>query len=237
MGEHGAGPPSVELPSVEVVRERLDVVRERIRAAGGDPATVEVLAVTKALPVDVVGLAAAVGLTSVGENYAQELVAKADEHEASGGAPVAWHMIGNVQRNKVRQLAGRVALWQTVDRASLVRELAKRDPGASVLIQVNTTGEEQKAGCAPGEVDALVDGARDAGLDVLGLMTVGPTDADAEAAPAFASLREAADRNGLAVRSMGMTADLETAVAEGSTMVRVGRALFGPRPPRQAVRN
>lgn len=221
----------MELPTPDVVRERLAVVRERIRSAGGDPDVVEVLGVTKALPVEVVGLAASCGLTAVGENYAQELVAKADAHEAAGGPRLDWHMIGPVQRNKVRLLAGRVALWQTVDRSSLVREIAKRDAGAAVLVQVNTTGEAQKAGCAPADVGALVDEAREAGLDVLGLMTVGPTDPAADAAPAFATLAETADRHGLAVRSMGMSADLEAAVAEGSTMVRVGRALFGPRPP------
>ena len=114
----------------------------------------------------------------------------------------------------------------------MVDELARRAPGAAVLVQVDATGEGQKSGCPPAEAPALVERAQAAGLDVVGLMTVGPTDPGADPVPAFAATRALLDRLGLAVCSMGMTDDLEAAVREGSTMVRIGRALFGPRASR-----
>jgi hypothetical protein len=141
-------------------------------------------------------------------------------------------MIGRLQTNKVRQLAGRVDCVETVDRAGLVDELSRRCPGMHVLVQVNATGEPDKGGCDPGDVGALVARASEAGLVVDGLMTVGPTTGGPEAArPGFRIVRELVDRFGLAVCSMGMSDDLEVAVQEGSTRVRVGSALFGARPP------
>ncbi len=124
-----------------------------------------------------------------------------------------------------------MSLWQSVDRPELMAEIAKRAPGAAVLIQVNTTDEPQKAGCRPAELDPLVDRARELGLDLRGLMTIGPT-SGADPRPAFALLRSEADRLGLDTVSMGMSGDLEAAVAEGSTMVRIGTALFGARTER-----
>jgi uncharacterized pyridoxal phosphate-containing UPF0001 family protein len=147
--------------------------------------------------------------------------------------PVRWHFIGRLQRNKVRAVAPIVALWQSVDRLSLGEEITRRAPGASVLVQVNATGEDGKGGCPPALVPGVVDGCRDLGLDVRGLMAVGPTTGGAAAArPAFEAVRDLAARLGLVEVSMGMTDDLEVAVACGSTMVRVGSALFGPRPPK-----
>ncbi len=114
-----------------------------------------------------------------------------------------------------------------------VRAQLKIDPGARVLVQVDTSGEPGKGGCPIGDLDALVAIVRDAGLDLRGLMTVGPTDGGPEAArPGFRAVRAALDRLGLEVCSMGMSDDLEVAVQEGSTQVRVGSALFGPRPVR-----
>lgn len=215
----------------ESVLARATTVRERIASAGGDPAKITLVAVTKGFGPEVAIAAAAAGLLDLGENYAQELVAKAPLVAASGSA-VRWHAIGRIQRNKVRSLAGIVGLWQTVDRLDLAKEIAHRDPGAEILVQVNVSGEPQKGGCLPAEAPALVDGAREAGLLVSGLMTVGRTGAPTEARAGFATLRLLADRLDLPVRSMGMSGDLESAVAEGATMVRVGSALFGPRLPR-----
>jgi uncharacterized pyridoxal phosphate-containing UPF0001 family protein len=141
-----------------------------------------------------------------------------------------WHFIGRLQSNKVRQVAPYVTLWQSVDRLSLGQEIARRAPGAAVLAQVNVSGESTKGGCRPEELLGLLDGLRALGLDVQGLMTVGPLAAPEAARPGFRELRRLADLHGLAVRSMGMSDDLEVAVEEGSTMVRVGSALFGPRP-------
>ncbi len=139
-------------------------------------------------------------------------------------------MIGGVQRNKVRRLAGIVSLWQTVDRADLVDELVRRAPGARILVQVDPAGTPGKGGCPPAEVEGLVARAGDGGLDVAGLMTVGVIgDAEATSA-AFRVVTRLADDLGLAERSMGMSGDLESAVEHGSTMVRIGRALFGDRP-------
>lgn len=209
------------------VREAVAGVRHRIRAAGGDD-SVLLLAVTKGFGPDAIEAALAAGCRAIGENYAQELVAKRD-----AAALAEVHFIGQLQTNKVRQLVGLVQVYETVDRARLAQEIAKRDPGAAVLLQVDTSGEPGKGGCPPADLDALVDHARSAGLDVRGLMTVGPTEGGPEAArPGFRLVRAAADRLGLAVCSMGMSDDLEVAVQEGSTEVRIGSALFGPRPVR-----
>ena len=208
------------------VRQRLDAVRDRIAGAGGDPHRVRVLAVTKGFGPEAVRAALDAGLPAVGENYAQELLDKA----AVLGVGPEWHFIGRLQSNKVRQLAGTVACWQSVDRPSLVDELARRSPGARMLVQVNATGEEQKGGAEPGEVAALVARGRDAGLDVAGLMAVGVFGDDAATERAFHHVVALADELGLPERSIGMTDDLELAVRAGSTMVRIGRALFGARP-------
>lgn len=208
----------------------LDRVRNRIADAGGDPQTVTVVAVTKAHPVECVVAALAAGLTDVGENYAQELVAKA---EALGDASAPrWHFIGQLQRNKVRQIAHLVHLWQSVDRLHVGEEIGKRAPDASVLVEVNLTDDPARGGTRPGLVPGLVEGLRDLGLDVRGLMAVGRQAPPEQVRAGFRSVRELADELGLPIRSMGMSDDLELAVREGSTMVRIGSALFGPRPPR-----
>lgn len=213
---------TIEVAEVAAALER---VRERIRRAGGGD-DVAILPVTKAFGREAIDAARAAGCTAVGENYAQELLAKRD---ACRGLEV--HFIGQLQTNKVRQLAGLVSVYETVDRAKLAREVAKRDPGARVMVQVDTAGEPGKGGCPIAELDALVDTVRSLDLDLIGLMTVGPTEGGPEAArEGFRLVRAAADRLGLAHCSMGMTADLEVAVEEGSTQVRVGSALFGPRP-------
>ncbi len=215
-------------PAIDVAAA-LAIVQERILAAGGDR-SVEVLAVTKGFGPDAIQAAVAAGCRAVGENYAQELVAKAEVIDACVPRP-SVHFIGQLQTNKVRQLASVVDVYETVDRPRLADEIGRRAPGAAVLLQVDTSGESGKGGCPIGELDGLVEIARAAGLDVRGLMTVGPTRGGPEASRSgFRTVRSAVDRLGLAVCSMGMTDDLEIAVQEGSTQVRVGSALFGRRP-------
>ncbi len=216
--------------------ERLASVRRRIEAAGGGD-QVRVLAVTKGFGADAVRAALGVGLARVGENYAQELVAKADELAAdpAPGPNPEFHFIGRLQRNKVRLLASRVAVWHAVDRPELAVEIARRAPGAAVLVQLDLSGEPQKGGCDPAHAGALVDQARELGLDVRGLMGVGPAGPPEAARAGFRGLVALADQLGLPERSIGMSADLEVAVEEGSTQVRVGRDLFGPRPPRSGT--
>ncbi len=208
-----------------LVAERLAAVRERIARAGGTD--VAVLAVTKLFSLEHCWAAHRAGCAAVGENYAQEVVAKF----AGERPPFGVHFIGQLQTNKVRQLAPIITVYESVDRPSLVAELAKRVPGAAVLVQVACEHEPGKGGCAVADVPGLVDAAAAAGLAVRGLMTVGPTTGGPEAARAgFRTVRGLVDRLGLAVCSMGMTDDLEVAVQEGSTQVRVGSALFGERP-------
>ena len=207
------------------VAAALERVRGRIRAAGGGE-EVAILPVTKAFGRDAIEAARAAGCTAIGENYAQELLAKRD---ACAGLEV--HFIGQLQTNKVRQLAGLVSVYETVDRPKLAREIATRARGARVMIQVDTTGEPGKGGCPLDALEPLVDEVRRLDLELIGLMTVGPTEGGPEAArPGFRAVRAAADRLGLGQCSMGMTADVEVAVEEGSTQIRVGSALFGARP-------
>ena len=210
---------------------RIAVVRAEIAAVERDWAHhVDVLAVTKGFDERAIVAAYKAGCRAIGENYAQELLTKRAVIDDLG-ADV--HFIGRLQSNKVRQLAGVVDRWSSIDRSSLIDEVVKRAPAAHVLIQVNSTGESGKGGCDPVEVGALVDRAHGLGLVVDGLMTVGPTGLHAEAArPGFGLVRGLVDELGLAVCSMGMSGDLAVALEEGSTEVRIGTALFGPRPRR-----
>lgn len=206
------------------VEQRLSALRQRLARAGGEHVTV--VAVTKGHGAWAVEAARAVGLLDVGENYAQELVAKASEVDRPD---LRWHAIGRLQRNKVRRLAPIVSLWQSVDRLALGYEIARWAPEASVLVQVDVSGEPQKGGCPPHEVATLVRGLRTEGLEVRGVMAVGPTGPPALAADGFRRAVAVADELGLPVRSLGMSADLEVAIEAGATMVRVGSDLFGPR--------
>jgi uncharacterized pyridoxal phosphate-containing UPF0001 family protein len=207
------------------VAARLAAVRARISRAGGDPDRVRVLAVTKGFGPEAVAAARAAGLTDIGENYAAEL-----EGKAPGPPGTQWHFLGAVQRNKVGALAPLVDVWQGVARFVEGERIARFAPGARVLIQVDYTGLPGRNGCAPEDAPALAEALLGLELHLQGLMTVAPPDPSAADA-AFGSLRRLADELDLPERSMGMSADLEAAVAAGSTMVRVGRALFGERPP------
>ncbi len=214
------------------VPEALGAVRARINAAardgGRDPREVTLVVVTKSVAVDTIRDVLAAGATDVGENRAQDLVAKARELESDRDGGPRWHFIGRLQRNKVRTVAPYVALWQSVDRDELATEIAHRAPGARVLVQVNVAGEEQKGGCATADAPRLVAHCRAHGLEVEGLMTVPPEAGDPT--PSFVTLRRLTDALGLATCSMGMSGDYERAIRAGATMVRVGSAIFGPRP-------
>jgi len=200
------------------------------RRAGRDPASVRIVAATKTVPVERIRALLAAGCGDLGENRAQELVAKAPElaHAVAGGPPT-WHFIGPLQRNKIKALAPLVSCWHTIDRAALVPGIATHAPGATVLVEVNLAREPQKAGCDPDDVAALVAQADRAGLRVVGLMTVPPRGGDPR--PWFADLAARAADLGLPECSMGMSEDFEAAVEEGATMVRLGRVLLGVRPP------
>ena len=208
--------------------ERLAEVRGRIVGAGGDLDSITICAVTKGHGPEVAAEAFAVGLRDLGESYAQELLAKVDVLGAADDPP-RWHFVGRLQRNKVKAIAAHVTLWHSIDRPELGATIARHAPGAAVLVQVATTGDEGKGGCPGAAVPRLVEGLRADGLDVRGLMTVGPTDPAQDPRPGFEAVRALADELALDEVSMGMSQDLELAVAAGATIVRPGTALFGDR--------
>ena len=209
------------------------VIRERIARGTSDPGSVTLVAVTKGFGPDAVRAALGAGLVVLGENYADELVAKAAAVADDEGTPPQWHFLGAIQRNKVPRLAPIVSCWQSVGRIEEGRAIARRSPGARVLVQVDVAGIPGRGGVPAPEVAGLVAALVDEGLDVAGLMAVGMPGEPEAARPGFRTVSRLADSLGLEVRSMGMTDDLEVALSEGSTMVRVGRALFGQRPARK----
>ena len=220
------------------IAARLAEVRGRIAAAaeraGRSAEGVTLLAVSKTKSEAAIREAYAAGQRDFGENYVQELTAKAAALSDLPG--LRWHLIGPLQRNKVKQVAPIAALVHTVDRAALAEEIEKRAAAAGrvvpVLIEVNVGGEASKAGCPPGDAAALAAAVRAMPhLSLRGLMTIPPDTEDREEArPFFAALRALRDGiGGLPELSMGMSHDFEIAVAEGATIVRVGTAIFGAR--------
>ena len=209
------------------VVERLARVSARIAATGRNPDEVAIVAVTKGFGLEVCREALGAGLHVLGENRVQEALPKMD---AVDGA--RWHLIGHLQTNKVKQAAGRFALIQTVDTARLAEAIARQAPRQAVLVEVNIAREPQKSGVSPDQALELIKTVSGL-LDLQGLMGMGPSTGDPT--PAFNELRvlhdEAEQRvgKGLPVLSMGMSGDFEAALAAGSTMLRLGQALFGPR--------
>lgn len=221
-------------PPVEVVAANLDAVRGRIEACGRDPGKVTVVAVTKGFTAAAVEAALAAGICDIGENYADELLSKAQQ--VSGSAPsagvVRWHYLGAIQRRKVKQLVPLVDCWQTVSRLVEAQALFRLAGRASVMIEVEATGIEGRNGCALEASGELVAAAQSLGLEVRGLMTVGPPGPPELSRAVFRGTAAVARELGLRELSMGMSDDLEIALEEGATMVRVGRALFGEREQR-----
>jgi hypothetical protein len=240
----------------EGIAERLLAVRRRVAdaeaRAGRAPGSVRLLAVSKTMPPEDVAAAAAAGQRDFGENYGQELRDKRLALRAIGGADPAtrlrWHFIGPLQTNKVKYVAGQVALIHTIDGVGLLDELARRlaaDRGLApgfvqeCLVQVNVGREPQKRGLAPEALgELLLAVGRFPGVRCVGLMAIPPVADDPEASrPHFAALRRLRDEHAACARpgvdlrelSMGMSHDLEVAVAEGATIVRVGTAIFGAR--------
>ena len=201
------------------VRDNLDRVRERIAAAGGDPARVEICAAIKYVPAGELPVLAEAGIELVGENRAQELAAKQHAH----GDLFEWDFIGVLQSRKVRDVAPRVRLIHSLASESALRKLAD-NPAREVLVEVNTAGEEGKAGIAPAELGSFISRCP---VRVGGLMTMPPFVERAEDNRRhFARLAELAAEHGLTRLSMGTTQDYEVAVAEGATIVRLGTVLY-----------
>lgn len=216
---------------VREISERRDDLYRRISALTGRHVTT--VAVTKGHPFGIAVAAMQAGFADLGENYAQELIAKSKRFSELGLEEPVWHFVGRLQSNKVRQLAGVVGVWQSLDRSSVIREVAKRAGGARVLIQVDLADLEGRGGCRPEDAPALVGEALDAGLEVEGLMGVGPPGDPEDARSSFAWLASEAHSLGLPEVSMGMSGDLEVAIEEGASLLRIGTALVGPRGTRQ----
>jgi pyridoxal phosphate enzyme (YggS family) len=231
---------------IATIADRIAEVRARIACAaervGRDPSEVRLVGVTKGVTFDAIQEAVAAGLQDIGENRVQEALAKmavvppAGAGSLEGRAPVSWHLIGRLQSNKVRQAVGRFAWIQSVDSVRLGRNIddaaARLGIVQPVLVQINVGREAQKGGASPEDLESLwreLQRCRHLRLD--GLMAVPPAVQDAnEARPYFHELRRLGGIVGAVEYSMGMSNDVEVAVEEGATMVRVGTAIFGLRP-------
>jgi len=223
---------------MSTIAENSATVLERIaaasRTAGRDPATVGLLAVSKTKPAAALREAAGAGLRDFGENYLQEAL---DKQPALADLPLVWHFIGPIQSNKTRAIASHFDWVHSVDRLKIAQRLAEQRPPErgplNICLQVNVSGEASKSGCHPDELPALAAAvSRLPNLRLRGLMAIPePTDDPASQRAAFARLRTLSEalNLGLDTLSMGMSQDLEAAIAEGATWVRVGTALFGAR--------
>jgi PLP dependent protein len=205
--------------SADAIARNLDRVRERIASAGGDPARVEICAAIKYVPMEDLPALRDAGIELVGENRAQDLIAKHEGH----GADFAWDFIGALQSRKVKQIAPLVRLIHSVASDSALRQLEKH-PVDEILVEVNVAGEEGKAGIEPAGLREFISRSP---VPVTGLMTMPPlAERPEESRPHFARLAELAAEHGLERLSMGTTQDFEVAVSEGATIVRLGTVLY-----------
>ena len=216
---------------VERIAANLAEVRRRVVVAGGDLERVRVVAVTKTFDLSLVRAAAAAGITAVGENYVEELETK---HREARGLGLSWHFLGALQTNKIARVVRVADVLSGVSRDKEIRRIAACRTGAVIDVQVDLTGQANRNGASVDEAPQLVARAREMGLVVRGLMTVASPE-PAMARDQFRRLAALAGENAVAERSMGMSDDFEIAVAEGSTEIRVGRALFGPRTTRTTL--
>lgn len=233
---------AIESAERDAILDALAAVERRIDAAceaGGRPRDeVSLLPVTKTVAVERIAVAVEAGYRQLGENRVQEAAGKS---EALAGRGIEWHLIGHLQRNKVKQALGFVHCIESVDRPALVERLARqleaREARCEVLLQVNTSGAESQFGVTPEEAPSLAAAiAAESSLDLRGLMTIGRLVEDPEEArDCFRGLRQLRDHlqeelgTALPVLSMGMSGDLDVAIAEGATRVRIGSAIFGAR--------
>jgi pyridoxal phosphate enzyme (YggS family) len=218
---------------MDTLEQRLAGVKLRIAQAaertGRDPTGINLIAVTKIFPAQAIRDAYALGLREFGENYVQEFEGKLPE--LVGLSDARFHLIGHLQSNKSRVAAEMFDCIQTVDSAKLARRLNETGKPLETMLEVKLSSEQAKAGASPEELPSLIEAVRAcANLRLLGLMTMPPWSDDPEfSRPYFRRLRELAALHGLPHLSMGMSHDLETAIEEGATYVRVGTALFGRR--------
>ena len=209
---------------IEEIKERAQQLSELVRTKSDGNAIL--LPVTKGFGAREVQAMLEVGLTKIGESYAQEILEK---RKMITDNRIAWHMIGGVQRNKVRKLSETVDLWHSVDRKELITEISKYQKNSKILIQVSLNDRHKQGGCSPENVPDLIEFASDKGINVEGLMTIG-VDQDIDATKnVFAELGKLSEKMGLKEISMGMSNDFEIAIDYGATILRVGRSIFGER--------
>ena len=223
---------------MSTLADNLHAISERIdnaaRAAGRDTASVHLLAVSKTKPASAIREIHAAGVRDVGENYLQEALAKQDELR---DLPLIWHFIGPIQSNKTKAIAEHFDWVHSVDRLKIAQRLSEQRPSGlpalNVCLQVNVSGEDSKSGCTPADLPALAQAVAELpNLRLRGLMAIPePSDDRATQEAAFARLRQLQENLGLGLDtlSMGMSHDLEAAIAQGATWVRIGTALFGAR--------
>ena len=213
----------------EVLEQRFQDVRSRISGCGVDPASIKIVAVTKGFGAWAIQAAIRLGCEFVGESYAQELKTKYEKLSKVERNSCKVHFIGGLQTNKIKLVSKHVNVWQSVDRVSLIDEIAKRSPNAKIMLQLDLAGESTQGGCGLDNAPALLEHAIGAGLATVGCMAIAPRGSPSVIEKSFVELCTFADTHGLVERSIGMSGDLEIAVKSGSTMVRVGTALFGAR--------
>jgi pyridoxal phosphate enzyme (YggS family) len=215
------------------LKDRLAAVQERIAAAAArahrSAAGIHLIAVTKIFPATAIREAYALGLRDFGENYVQEFELKAPQ--LTDLTDARYHLIGHLQSNKSRRAAELFQVIQSVDSAKLARRLGETERPLDLMIEVKLSEEGSKSGAAPDDVPRIIDECQGgSNLRLLGLMTVPPWSENAEESrPYFARLRQIAAQHGLRELSMGMSNDMEVAIEEGATCVRIGTALFGKR--------
>jgi len=209
---------------IEEIKERAQELAEVVRIKSDGNAIL--LPVTKGFGAREVQAMLEVGLTKIGESYAQEIFEKT---KMITDNRIEWHMIGRVQRNKVRKLSETVDLWHSVDRKELITEISKLKKNSKILIQVDMNDRYQQGGCSPENVPDLIEFASESSVNVEGLMTIG-VDQDIDATKnIFAELAKLSEKMGLKEISMGMSNDFEIAIDYGATILRVGRSIFGER--------
>ncbi len=212
------------------VANRLEVVHGRVEAVGRRVDDVRIVAVTKGFGIDAVRASVSAGLVDIGENYGDELLAKASRAPAE----CRWHYLGALQRRKIKHLAPVVSVWHSLDRPSALDEVSKVAPDSEVFLQVNVGRIAGRPGCEPADLDELYEESRRAQVRPIGLMAVAPPGSLDEARRCFRWLAERAYSLGLSELSMGMSDDFQVALEEGATVLRLGRALFGERPSQKA---
>lgn len=223
---------------MSTLADNLSAISARIasaaQAAGRDPASVQLLAVSKTKPASAIREIHAAGVCDFGENYLQEALTK---QQALSDLPLIWHFIGPIQSNKTKAIAEHFDWVHSVDRLKIAQRLSEQRPAGlaplNICLQVNVSGEDSKSGCAPADLPTLAKAvAALPNLRLRGLMAIPePTDDRAAQEAAFATLRQLQEGLGLGMDtlSMGMSHDLEAAIAQGATWVRIGTALFGAR--------